>query len=96
MIPFEGFSLKSDRAESDKDDQCNNLLYHFQLYQIERAAILTESHPVGRNLKTIFKESNPPAKQDNTDQWQTLKPTELLFHLQMTVPCQRHKDIRYD
>ena len=71
-------------------------LDHFQLNQVKRAAVITESHPVCRNLETILEESQKPAKQDNADQRQMLEPTELLFHLQMPVPGTRHKDIGHN
>ena len=60
--PDKRFPFKGDSTESHEYDKRNNLLYYFQLYQIERSAILPESHTVCRYLKTILEESQKPAE----------------------------------
>ena len=96
MVPFERFAFEGDRTETNKDNQRNHLLDHLQLDQVKRPAIVTKPHPVCRDLKAILEKCQQPAEQDDTDQWQMLKPAELLLHLQMPIPGTRHKDIGYD
>ena len=52
--------------------------------------------PVGFFRFIILKKSEKPTKQDYAKQRKMLKPTELLLHLQMTIPSACHKNIRHD
>ena len=44
------------------------LLDDLQLYEIEWSAIAIESNAVGGHLTTIFKQSDAPRKDDDTNQ----------------------------
>ena len=55
MVPLKRFAFEGNRTKTDKDNQRNHLLDHLQLDQVKRPAIITETHPVCRDLKTIFK-----------------------------------------
>ena len=67
MIPFKGKVFEKDQGKSREDDQRDHLLDHLELDQVEGAAFLLETDPVGGHLETIFKKSNPPTDEDNSE-----------------------------
>lgn len=73
------------RREEHKYDKCDHLLDGFQLCSAESAVAIA----VGGHLQYVFKESDAPTHEDDGQQWRGLE-------LQMSVPCERHKKIRYD
>ena len=58
--------------------------------ELEWAAFLLESDPVGRYLKTIFKEGQAPAKKDDHEQ-RRMPGTALSEETKMAIPRHRHK-----
>lgn len=54
MVPLKRLAFEGNRTETDKDNQRNHLLDHLQLDQVKRPAIIAKTHPVGRDLETIF------------------------------------------
>ena len=52
------FSL--DGGKYGKDNQCNDLLNHFQLHQCKGASITGKADTVGRHLASIFEEGDAP------------------------------------
>ena len=89
-------TLKCGRTEDDENNQGDDLLNHLELHQTEWPAIVTKANAVSRHLKAILKQSQEPAEQDDTEQWQMVKPAELLTHLQMAIPSTRHENVGYN
>lgn len=92
MVPPQ-FRLERPYGEHGKDGQRYHFLYHLELHNVERSAIVAETETVGRYLQTIFEESDAPTESYDTYQRQGGKPTELLFHLQVPISGNGHKDV---
>lgn len=60
MIPVQGLSGEENLRHYGKYDEADDLLYHLELYEIERSAIVDESESVSRYLATVFKERDAP------------------------------------
>ncbi len=82
VIPAEVFLEVEDR-EDHENDQGDHLLDGFQLGGVELAMAVT----IGRNLETVFRESDSPADRDG-------HPEGGGFVFQMSVPGEGHEDIR--
>ena len=63
MIPLKRFVLAEKQHEGGEDDKRDYLLNHFQLPQRERPPVFDAADPVGRNLKTVFEQSDAPTQQ---------------------------------
>ena len=93
MVDREGLLLEEYQHEDGEDGQREKLLDYLELPEVERTAILDEADAVGRHHKTVFDQSDTPTEED--DQWQReLTEPRGALQLQVTVPCERHKDIR--
>lgn len=92
MIPAESFRLEKQDRKSCKDSQRNNFLDYLELPKIERTAVFRVTDPIGRDLKTILKKCNAPAKQNDRRNAEPGKPRHLL-KFQMSVPSEGHKDV---
>jgi len=55
--------LKKQNRKENKDYKRNYFLEYFQLNEVERAAVLCKTNPVGRHLETILKKRKAPAHQ---------------------------------
>ena len=60
MIPVQGLSGEENLRHYGKYDEDDDLLYHLELHEIERSAIVDESESVSRYLATVFKERDAP------------------------------------
>ena len=60
MIPLQGLSREENLCHYGKYDEADDLLYHLELHEIERSAIVDESESVSRYLATVFKERDAP------------------------------------
>ena len=69
VIESELLVLEDRQAEDDKDCEGYHLLNDLKLHERERTASPHESHPVGRYLKTVFKECYDPAYRYHTYKW---------------------------
>lgn len=92
VIPPEAFGLEKQRAEQHKNHQSNDLLNDFQLHERERSAVFLKPDAVCRHLKTIFEECDAPAKKNDTDEGQGMKPRNV-FHPQMSIPRKSHENV---
>lgn len=75
MVPSQLFGPEYKKYKHRKYHRAYHLLDNLQLPQIKRPAITAESHPVGRNLKNIFKKCNSPADQNNQEKVKLMKKT---------------------
>ena len=92
MIPVQSLSLEEDIGDDGEDDKRYAFLYHFQLYQIERTAIVYESDAVGWYLTAIFKEGYGPTEGDDSYQ-RPVAAHPCLLKFEMPVPSQCHENI---
>ena len=82
MIPPHLFS-KIKKRKDDKHREGDDFLHDFKLKRrIDRAA-----PTVGRHLKTVFKECNRPARNDD-------QPEGRAFEFQMAIPREGHENVR--
>ena len=54
MIPLKRFAFEGNRTKTDKNNQRNHLLDHFQLNQVERSPVIPETDAIRRYLETIL------------------------------------------
>ena len=92
MIPVQSLSLEEDIGDDGEDDKRYAFLYHFELDQIKRSAIIHETYAVSWYLTAIFEEGDGPTECDDSDEWPVAAYARLL-QFQMSVPCQRHEDV---
>lgn len=69
MVPFKRFTLKHNICNNGKHDETNTFLYHFQLNERKRTAVVLKADAIGWHLTTIFKEGYAPRESYNTDEW---------------------------
>ena len=93
VVPLERFVFAEEQHEGGEDDKCDRLLYHFQLPQRERSAVLDAAQTVGRNLKAVFEQGDAPAQQYDGCEREAL---EFRFEDDVTVPRQRHEGVGAD
>ncbi len=93
MVHSEGLMFEHQQRKHRKHDQRDDLLYHLELKEAERAAIAIEADPIGRHLKGIFKQCDAPADEYDAEQTQRVEAFDV-FEFQMPVPCHGHKRIR--
>lgn len=65
MIHPEAFVFKKNHGKQGENRECDHFLDDFQLPQVERTAIFSIAHPVGRHLKNILKKSDTPTDQND-------------------------------
>lgn len=92
MIPVQSLSLKENIGDDGEDDERYAFLYHLELDQIKRSAIIHETDAVGWYLTAIFEESDGPTEGDDTDKRPVAAHARLL-QLEVPVPSQRHEDV---
>ena len=95
MIPSEGH-VEGDGRESDEDNKSDDLLNDFELHQAERASVALKAYAVSRNLQAVLKESDAPGEEDDEDKGCGIGKETGLLQFEMTVPSERHEDIRRD
>lgn len=69
MIPVQGLSGEENLRHYGKYDEADDLLYHLELHEIERSAIIDESESVSRYLTTVFKERDAPRESNDSNEW---------------------------
>lgn len=60
VIPMKRLATEKDGGKHDKDNKRDDFLYHLELHERERTAILVKPNAVGRNLHTIFYQRDAP------------------------------------
>ena len=65
---MQALSLEKDVGDDGEDDEWYALLYHLELNQIERPAIVDESDAVGWHLAAVLKKCNRPTEGDDSYQ----------------------------
>jgi len=93
MIDREGLVLEEYQHEDGEDGQRKELLDHLELPEVERTAILDEADAVGGHHEAVLDQRNAPAEEDDHRQRELAEPSRAL-QLQVTVPRERHEDIR--
>ena len=90
VISPQCFIFKDQQCKNGKNYECDNLLYDLELKEAEWAAIAIKAYPIGRYLKSIFKQCDAPANEDNAHEAQTIEAFHILKP-QVPIPCQGHK-----
>lgn len=85
IVPLDGF-LQIQNCEDKENRKGYDLLNDLQL----RGGKNFVAYPVGRYLKTVFKKSDAPARQDDKK-----KRGVIVSVLQMPIPGDGHEDIRH-
>ena len=93
MVDGEGLILEEDQHEDGEDGQREELLDHLELPEVERTAILDEADAIGGHHKAILDQRDTPTEENHHRKRQLAEPGRAL-QLQVTVPCERHEDIR--
>jgi len=96
VVPMQSLALEKARRKDREHNESDNLLYHLQLQKGERSAVFHIADAVCRHLEQVFKERDRPPEHYHRDKRQFGKPAELLFHLQVSVPCEGHKYVGND
>ncbi len=65
---MEVLALEEDVGDDGKDAKADTLLDHFELHQVEWAAVANVSDAVGGHLTAIFEEGNGPGKGDDPEE----------------------------
>ena len=92
MVPLDGLALEKEGDDDGEDGEGDNLLDHFQLKEIERAAVPHEADTVCGNGEAVLKEGYSPGEEDDEDE----RPSGGNLHfleLEVTVPCKRHENV---
>ena len=53
-------TLKKERGHYRKHNELHDFLYHFQLYEVERPAVVDNAYAVGGHLARVFEEGYAP------------------------------------
>ena len=93
MVEGEGMVFEEDEHEHGEDGQREELLDDFELPEVERAAVFDEADTVRRHHEAVLDQRDTPAEEDDQRQRELAEPSRAL-QLQMTVPCERHENIR--
>lgn len=59
MVPSQWLSLENEDRYDSEHGERNHLLNHFQLHQVEGAAMLNKADTIGWNHHAIFKKATP-------------------------------------
>lgn len=94
MVPMERFPLEGECHNAGEDTDRYHLLQHLQLHQGERATHDLRTDTVGGYHEEILQQGNAPTKKDDKDQRPIRRDLHLL-QLQITIPCEGHKDVRH-
>ena len=92
MVPLDVLSLEHEHHDDGEYRERDDFLYHLELQQVERAAVALEADAVGRDREAVFKEGDPPGKQDDQDE----RPGRRYFHFlefKVAIPRECHEDI---
>ena len=92
MVPVELFAAEETEGEDGEHDERDNLLYHFQLHERERSAVLHETHAVGRHLHHVFRQGERPREEDDGDERPAVDEVHFL-QFQVAVPGERHENV---
>ena len=96
MVPLQRLAAEEHDGEDGKDGDGDYLLYHLELHEREGTAITHKTHAVGRYLTGIFKERQEPTDEDDDVERGVVGDELHLLQLQVTIPCERHEDVRHD
>lgn len=94
MVPMERFALEGKRHNGGEDTDGDYLLQHLQLHQGERSSHDLGTDTVGRNHEEILQQSDSPTEENDKNQRPIRRDLHLL-QLQITIPCEGHKDVRH-
>ena len=86
--------MKRDGRESHKDDKCDDFLDHFELHEREGAAVSFEADAICRHLKAVLEERDSPREENDEDKRCSIGDETGALQFEMTIPGQRHEDIR--
>lgn len=95
VVPVDGLPFEDEEDDNREDREGNDLLDDFELYEIERTAVLGVADAVGGYGQAVLEERYSPGKQDDQDE----RPSGGDLHFtqfEMTVPCERHENVRAD
>ena len=93
MIPLDRLTFEQEGDDDGEDGEGNHFLDHFELHQVEGAAVTPEADAVGRDGKAVLEEGDAPREKDDEDQWPAGGDLHLL-EFEMTVPGEGHEDVR--
>ncbi|GAA3001859.1 hypothetical protein GCM10019997_16120 [Prevotella corporis] len=94
MIPMETLTIeKHDRKDCENQERYD-FLDDLQLHQRETATIANVPQAVGRNLTSVFCQSQQPAQQDDDIQGGSIGYHLHLLQFDVSVPCECHENIR--
>ena len=93
MVPAQRH-LESDSRKSDKDHKRDDFLNNFQLHQRERSAVACKTDSVRRHLQTVLEESDAPGQENDKDKRCSIGEETGLLQFQVTIPRERHEDVR--
>jgi hypothetical protein len=74
MVGSECFVAANEQTKKAKTHRCYNLLKHIKLNQAEKPAVALEPNAVGRHLKNVFQQGNPPTNDNYRDDPQLAEP----------------------
>ena len=60
VVPVQGFTLEDEGDDKREDCQRDGLLDHFQLHEVEGAAVSGVADAVGRDGEAVLEEGNAP------------------------------------
>ena len=95
MIEPETLGTEHQQGKQRENRERDHLLQHLEFDQRERASVVAESDPIGRDLETILEKGNAPTDYDHPDQRQCIEPLHGT-EFQVAIPGKGHKDIRND
>ena len=96
MIPLDGLRLEDKGTDDSEYRKRYGFLDDLQLHQVERAAVGVGSHAVRRDHEEILQQCYSPRKEYDDDERPVLGAGNDLRKFQLSVPRERHEDIRYD
>ena len=95
VVVGEGLVLEKDKHENGEDGHGEKLLDDLELPEVEGTAVVDEADAVGRHHETVLDQGDAPTEEYHQRQRQLAEPSRAL-QLQVTVPRERHENIRTD
>ena len=92
MIPLERFCVENGDCNCREDRQGNRFLDNLQLHQAEWTAVDAAANAVGGNHKAIFKEGEPPRRENHENQ-RPVSADVHFFEFEIAVPSKSHENV---
>ena len=92
---MEGFALEKQGYDNGEHDERNHFLYHFELYERKRTAVVHYAESVGRHLTNVLEQGNSPREENDEHQGPMFADTRFL-KFQVAVPGKGHEDVGTD